>query len=112
MAVKRDNRGGKREGSGRKKHLPSARRINAMWRAAKKRSREGGRGLPTDLLLDVIYDYGTKISDRLKATEIWLKYAMVEVEGDKKAAATSPPVLEIPARREDPALRVVSSGKE
>lgn len=100
---KKVGRGGRRPGAGRPRKTVDRKRAEAMWREARRRAKElGHKKLPTEVLLDFIYDSDLNETVRLKACDIWLKHAMVTSESGAAKGAKSA-VIGLPARRPDPA---------
>ena len=107
MAIK-ENRGGKRPGSGRKpKYMLTEYQIQQMHKKAKKRAREEGKTID-DILLDVIYYTGkSELREKLAAIKLLKEYTLQKhTEKDVNVNINHGPVIGLPEMRPDPAKQI------
>ena len=121
--AKKENRGGKRPGSGRKpKYMLTEYQIQQMHKKAKKRAREEGKTID-DILLDIVYDSQaleletktgkksikmvTETRDKLAAIKLWKEYTLQKhTEKDVNVNINHGPVIGLPEMRPDPAKQI------
>ena len=105
MQTKRENRGGRRPGSGRPSDTFSANRINKMLRFEQEYEKKYGKSVQ-EVLLDIIYGIEDEVTprDKLAAAKIWVDKTHVEIkeggETDKQLSAA--PAVYLPQQRPDP----------
>jgi hypothetical protein len=122
--------GGKREGSGRKPaYMITDNQVKAMLKTAKKRAQEEGKTID-DVLMDIIYNRQAyevekprgKVElvievppkDRITAIKVFKEYTIgkrIEKESHNHNYQHEGPAIGLPPMREDPALKIVKSGK-
>jgi hypothetical protein len=85
---KMTTRGGKREGSGRKKGAPNKRTIQLITKAA-----ASGYEDPVDFLLSVVSDTGAETDLRVKAAGMVAPYVRAKL-APREAGASAPPLAE------------------
>jgi len=113
MAVntkKKDNRGGKREGAGRKpgREALSVRQLREFERAAESMAKEHGKTLQ-EVVLGIAYDESSSNKDQLAAAKLyWDKSIIVASEGGEADKAAGPAVF-LPEQH--PRLEVIDGGK-
>ena len=110
MAEKKDNRGGIREGAGRKpgRETLSVRQLKEFERSAKAMAKEHGATLQ-DVVLAIAYDDEAPRRDRLAAAKLyWDKSVIVASEGGEGDKILGPAVF-LPEKH--PRLEVVDGGK-
>lgn len=101
---KTENRGGYREGAGRKPETLSARQVAEMLRKAKKWAKENGEEID-DILLSFIYDKGLSVKDRTACIKLFKEYTMMKLqEGGETDKALGPAVF-LPEQH--PGLKIV-----
>lgn len=120
MQTKRENRGGKRAGSGRKaggtNSALSQNQLDTLMRTAKKYARKHKKTVE-ELLLDLVYGFSEdpKFGDkeRLQAMKLFLDRTNIPVsegsDADKELGKKYEPQVYLPERRPDPANEPVAS---
>jgi site-specific recombinase XerD len=115
ISGKKENRGGRRPGAGRKpKYMLSETQIKNMLRAARKKAKETGKTID-DILLDIIYTDGKKISERDQLAAIKLFKDFTITKSSEKTVThnvNQGPAVGLPPIREDEGLKVISGGKK
>lgn len=116
MQTKRENRGGKREGAGRKKSALSINQLNELLKKSRKYARDH-KITVEEILLDLIYgksqdpDFGDK--GRLAAIKLYMDRVYVDIkEGGAADQALGGPALYLPEKRPDPANEPVLNAKD
>ena len=105
---KKENRGGKREGAGRKpgRESLSVRQVKEFERAAEAMAKEHGKTLQ-EVVLGIVYDEETPRRDVLAAAKLyWDKSVIVAKEGGQADQVTGPAVF-LPAKH--PRLELVDA---
>lgn len=105
MAATIENRGGHREGSGRKRASISNTEIAKLIRSAKKKAKETGRTI-YDILIDTIYETGprVKVKERLGAIKIYMESVITHAtESEATVTKKNEPAIYLPQARPDPA---------
>lgn len=101
-----ENRGGKREGAGRKPETLSASQVAEMLRIAKKYAVKYKKTMD-EILLDIIYDPDVGRRDQLACIKLWKEYTIAKVqeggETDRSLAEEGGPQIGLPERQPDPA---------
>lgn len=106
-----ENRGGAREGAGRKPETLSVRQVKAMLDRAAEHA-EKNRKTIDDILLEIAYSSEEKTADKLAAIKIFKTHTMAKLnEGGETDVALGPGIF-LPEQRPDPAtLHVLPGGK-
>lgn len=107
-----DNRGGKREGSGRKPQyeLSDAER-KRLVKAARDRAKKEGKHI-SELLVDLAYQQDDKRTS-LQAIKTYFDQVIVKAsEKDVHTDRPSGPAIMLPPKKQDPALAIIKGGKE
>ena len=107
---KKDNRGGKREGAGRKpgREALSVRQLKEFERAAVAMAKEHGKTLQ-EVVLKIAYDDASSSKDKLAAAKLyWDKSIITASEGGEADQAVGPAVF-LP--KQHPRLELVDGGK-
>ena len=90
---KKDNRGGKREGAGRKPEALSVRQAKAFEETAIKLAKEHGQTMQ-DVIGEFVYDGGSSIKDRMTAAKLyWDKSIIGASEGGEADNLIGPAVF-------------------
>lgn len=108
MQTKRENRGGKREGSGRKRtpESYSAEKVKELNDRIDKYAKE--RGLHIDeVALELVYDESKTASARMKAYETIKKYSSIQPKEGGEADKELGPSLYLPEQDKGPDLKAV-----
>lgn len=101
---KKDNRGGAREGAGRKPQTLSMRQVQAMLDAADERAKKEKKTID-EILLDFIYDTKLTAKDRAACIKLFKDFSTAKIsEGGETDTALGPAVY-LPQQR--PKLEVV-----
>ena len=96
---KKERRGGKREGAGRKPETISAAQVRAMLKTAEKYAKKEG-GTVDDVLLSILYDEKTADNHRLAAIKIFKEHTMARVqEGGEADRVQAGPAFYLPGQR-------------
>ena len=107
---KKDNRGGKREGAGRKpgREALSVRQLKEFERAATAMAKKHGKTLQ-EVVLGIAYDDASSGKDKLAAAKLyWDKSIITASEGGEADKAAGPAVF-LP--KQHPRLELVDAGK-
>ena len=106
-AHKKENRGGKREGAGRKPEALSVRQAKAFEETAIKLAEEHGQTMQ-DVIGGFVYDEGSSMKDRMTAAKLyWDKSIIGAAEGGDADRAVGPAVF-LPKKH--PRLELVNVG--
>lgn len=110
-AATKENRGGKRAGSGRKSLLAKwDSNPKDMVKAAQEYAKEQGRSID-DVLLDIIY-HAPVVRDRLAAIKVFKEFTIAKVSESKvEVTKKQAPKIYLPERKPDPA-KVVPINKK
>jgi len=109
---RKENRGGKREGAGRKPEKRaslSVAQVSRMLRKAKKMALKTGKDVD-DILIEFIYHADGKISDRLAAIKLFKEYTAPKPSEGGKADKKLGPSLFLPEQR-PPELEIINGSK-
>lgn len=99
--VKTENRGGKREGSGRKRLSISDQEVTLLIRSAKRKQKETGESV-ADQLIKAIYNEKGRI--RVSAIKVFYDQVVSAVsESDVSVSKTDRPAIYLPEKKADPA---------
>jgi hypothetical protein len=112
---KKDGRGGKRPGAGRKPGLQvrealSVRQIQDFQIAAEAKCRETGRSLQ-DIVLEIAYDAETPRRDKLAAAKLYWDKSMISASEGGDADKTLGPAIYLPEQRDNVVALVQSLEK-
>lgn len=102
--TRKDNRGGKREGAGRKPVALSVTQLKEMRESAAKKAKETGKSL-FDICLEWVYDEDMKIDRRQAAWKMYCDKMLIAVSEGGEADIALGPQTYLPEQR--PALEVV-----
>ncbi len=105
---KTENRGGKREGSGRKPETLSVRQLKEFERAAEAMAKEHGVTLQ-DIVLGFAYDETAPMKDRLAASKLYWDKSVISATEGGEADKTIGPAVFLPEKH--PRLEVIDGGK-
>lgn len=108
---KKENRGGKRAGSGRKPiHKLSDAEVKRLVRSARRKAKETGQHI-SDILIDLAYQDGDKRT-ALSAIAAYYNNVIIKTsEKDVNFNKTDGPAIGLPPKKQDPALKVLDGGK-
>jgi hypothetical protein len=106
--------GGARQGAGRPSYMLTENKIKKWEREIRKRAKEEGKTL-IGTLLDIAYakvDGKVSVRDRIAAVEtIWKFTTPKSSEQNINVHHSRGPAIYLPAKKEDPALKLVTGGK-
>ena len=107
---KKDNRGGKREGAGRKpvKHSYSAHKIEELNNRIERRGKKENKHMD-DVALDILYDETLPPAARINAYKVLKEYSTIKASEGSEADEVLAPAVYLPNHRPD--LKVVDGGK-
>jgi hypothetical protein len=106
-----ENRGGAREGAGRKPETLSAKQVSLMLEHAKDYAKKFGKTVD-EVLLDFIYKEESKDADRLAAIKLFKTYTIAKLQEGGETDQQLGPAFFLPEQRPDPAkLHVLPGGK-
>ena len=108
---KKDNRGGKREGAGRKpgRETLSVRQSREFEEAAKALAKEYGYTIPEGVGR-MFYDHDASRRDKLSAANLFWKYSVIGATEGGEADKVIGPAVFLP--EEHPRLEIVGVGKD
>jgi len=108
---KADNRGGKREGAGRKpgRETLSVRQLREFEQAAKKMAAEYGKSLQ-DIVLGIAYDPDAPRKDVLAAAKLFWDKSVIAASEGGEADKNAGPAVYLPGQR--PHLEAIKGGKD
>lgn len=106
QTIKKDNRGGKREGAGRKRETLSQSQVREMLAKAKEYAKKYGKTID-DILLEVIYSDNQK--DALAAVKLWKEYTIAKLQEGGEIDTQIGPEVYLPDQDKGPELKVVGS---
>lgn len=96
-----ENRGGRREGSGRKRASISNQEVAKLIRAAKKKAKETGKSI-ADQLIDAIYAERGRL--RIAAVKVYYDQVVTAAsEADVNVSKNDKPAIYLPEQKPDPA---------
>jgi hypothetical protein len=106
-----ENRGGAREGAGRKPETLSVRQVQAMLDRAADHAKKNGKTID-DVLLEIAYSTEEKTADRLAAVKIFKTHTMAKLNEGGETDVALGPAFFLPEQRPDPAkIHVLPGGK-
>jgi len=106
---KKDNRGGKREGAGRKPETLSVNQVRLMLKKAKDWAKKTGKEVD-DILLEIIYE-SKGDSTKLNAIKLWKEYTIAKLQEGGETDQVLGPQIGLPPTKPDPALSLVEDKK-
>ena len=104
-----ENRGGKREGAGRKPETLSGRQVKEMLKTAKEWAKEQGKTID-DILMYIIYDKKTNDNSRLAAIKLFKEYTIAKIQEGGEMDKVLGPTIYLPEQK--PTLAAVTDIKE
>ena len=114
--VKKDNRGGKREGAGRPQEPLSVRQVRDMRDKMADRAKVTGKD-ENDILIDFLQGRDAKnqpidigIRDRIACLKLWKEYTSPKITEGGEADKVVGPAIFLP--EEHPRLEVIDGGKD
>lgn len=106
-----ENRGGAREGAGRKPETLSVRQVRAMLERAEDHAKKHGKTLD-DVLLEIAHSSKEKTANKLAAIKIFKTYTMAKLNEGGDTDQQLGPAFFLPDQRPDPAkIHVLPGGK-
>lgn len=105
---KKDNRGGKREGAGRKRSPESfsAEKLSELNGRIESYAKTKGKHID-EVALDIIYDEDNNISARMRAYDTIKKYSSIQVSEGGDADKNLGPAVYLPEQDKGVELKVV-----
>ena len=110
--AKQENRGGKREGSGRKRSPESysAEKVQELNDRIAKYEAKQGKHID-EVALEIVYDEDQNVSARMKAYDTIKKYSSIQPKEGGLADQELGPQVYLPEQDKGPELKVVENGK-
>ena len=106
-----ENRGGAREGAGRKPETLSILQVRAMLETAKEYAEKFGKTVD-QVLLDFIHDPEAKHSDRIACIKLFKTFTIAKLQEGGETDTLLGPAFFLPEQRPDPAkMYSITGGK-
>jgi len=113
VSKKKENRGGKREGAGRKRSPESfsAAKLDELNGRIDQYAKDKGKHID-EVALDIIYDDDMHVSSRMKAYDTIKKYSSIKVSEGGEADKDLGPAVYLPVQDRGPDFKIVEGGKK
>ena len=113
QSKKKENRGGKREGAGRKRRSTesfSAEKLGELNDRIEAYADDKGKHID-EVALEIVYDDKQNVSARMKAYDTLKKYSTIQAKEGGEADQELGPEVYLPEQDKGPELKVVEGGK-